>query len=83
MSRRIKELWVFGPLGSIDADRKAKEAQIDRDVAQVSDLLNDIEGADMQKLAGTHGGTWERLTKNEGEAAPAPAANGATANLGR
>ncbi|POR32808.1 Uncharacterized protein TPAR_06998 [Tolypocladium paradoxum] len=82
LSRRIKELWVFGPLGSDDADRKAKEAQIERDVARVSGLLNGIEAASMKELAGRHGGAWERLTRNEGEtsaAVPAPAANGAAA----
>ncbi|KND86752.1 hypothetical protein TOPH_08608 [Tolypocladium ophioglossoides CBS 100239] len=78
LSRRIKELWVFGPLGSDDADRKAKETQIERDVARVSGLLNGIEAANMEKLARRHGGAWEMLARSEGEASAA-AANGAAA----
>lgn len=67
LSRRIKELWVFGPLGTADSDRVAKEAQIERDVAAVAGLLNEMEGADMRALSEAHGGAWERLTREEPE----------------
>ncbi|KAJ6446750.1 surfeit locus protein 5 subunit 22 of mediator complex domain-containing protein [Purpureocillium lavendulum] len=74
LSRRIKELWVFGPLSKADPDRVAKEAQIERDVASVAELINGLEGADMRALAEQHGGTWERLTKDDPQAAGGAAA---------
>ncbi len=70
LSRKIKELWVFGPLGNEDPDRKSKEEQIDRDVRQVSELLNGLQAANMKGLAERNGGTWE-ASKDE---APAPSA---------
>ena len=71
LSRKIKELWVFGPLGKEDPDRKVKEAQIDEDVAKVSGLLDQIEATNMKELAGKFGGTWEPLKKEDGESAAA------------
>ena len=52
----------------------AKEAQIERDVASVAELINGLEGADMRALAEQHGGTWERLTKDDPQAAGGAAA---------
>lgn len=66
LSRKIKELWVFGPLGREDPDRRAKEAQIDADVAGVSALLEQMQGAGMQDLATKLGGAWE-VAKNDAE----------------
>ncbi len=70
LSRKIKELWVFGPLGNEDPDRKSKEAQIERDVKQVSELLNGLEASNMKGLAERHGGTWEALKKDDAGRAP-------------
>ncbi|KID68107.1 hypothetical protein MAN_02963, partial [Metarhizium hybridum] len=65
LSRKIKELWVFGPLGQGDPDRKAKDAQIEDDVALVSGLLNGLDGRRMRDLAQRCGGTWEVLAKED------------------
>ncbi|OAQ69918.1 surfeit locus protein 5 subunit 22 of mediator complex domain-containing protein [Pochonia chlamydosporia 170] len=65
LSRKIKELWVFGPLGQGDPDRKAKEAQIEEDVSQVSALLNGLEGGRMKELAERCGGSWDVLGKDD------------------
>ncbi|OAA50362.1 hypothetical protein NOR_00812 [Metarhizium rileyi] len=65
LSRKVKELWVFGPLGRGDPDRKAKEAQVEEDVAQVSALLNSLEGRKMKELAERCGGSWEVLGKDD------------------
>lgn len=65
LSRKIKELWVFGPLGQGDPDRKAKDAQIEDDVALVSGLLNGLDGRRMRDLAHRCGGTWEVLAKED------------------
>ncbi|KZZ95848.1 hypothetical protein AAL_04144 [Moelleriella libera RCEF 2490] len=63
LSRKIKELWIFGPLGQGDADRRAKEAQMEQDVGSVVTLLNELEGGNMRALAERHGGSWQVLTK--------------------
>ncbi|QPH02416.1 hypothetical protein C2857_006625 [Epichloe festucae Fl1] len=62
LSRKVKELWVFGPLGQGNPEKKAKEAQIDEDVAQVAALLNGLEGRRMAALAERCGGSWEVLS---------------------
>lgn len=79
LSRKIKELWVFGPLGTEDEDRKAKEDQLDQDVHRVSELLNQMEASKMKTLAESHGGTWQPLVREEMESAIAAAAAAAAA----
>ncbi|KJZ76363.1 hypothetical protein HIM_04092 [Hirsutella minnesotensis 3608] len=71
LSRRVKELWVFGPLGQGDPDHRAREAQVESDVARVSALLNDLEAFNMHALAQSHGGSWARLVKDAPAAASA------------
>ncbi|RMJ18921.1 hypothetical protein CDV36_001394 [Fusarium kuroshium] len=69
LSRRIKELWVFGPLNQSDTQSQEKEEQIDRDVTEVANLLDMIDANAMKKLAERCGGTWE-LQETTTEAAP-------------
>jgi hypothetical protein len=77
LTRTIKELWVFGPVDRADEHRKQKEAQIDRDVAEITTLFNKIDANAMRDLAEKNGGTWEP----QGEAAlTAPAAPAPTGN---
>ena len=47
---------------------KAKEEQIERDVATVAELLNGIEGARMKTLAQEQGGEWEPLRREDMQA---------------
>lgn len=61
LSRKIKELWIFGPLGQGAPEKKAMEARIDADVAGVAELMNGLEGKRMQDLAERCGGTWQAL----------------------
>lgn len=68
LSRKIKELWVFGALGQQDPSRQAREAQIERDVSAVAGLLNGIEAGRMTALAEGHGGSWEPLRKEDVQA---------------
>ncbi|KAH6898240.1 hypothetical protein B0T10DRAFT_472091 [Thelonectria olida] len=77
LSRKIKELWVFGPLGRGDPNARAKEDRIDRDVTQVANLLNGLEARNLKDLAERCGGTYEPLG-----AAVAGAAGGAVAGGG-
>lgn len=59
---------MFGALGQQDPSRKAKEEQIERDVATVAELLNGIEGARMRTLAQEQGGEWEPLRREDMQA---------------
>ncbi|KAG6260336.1 hypothetical protein E4U48_008419 [Claviceps purpurea] len=61
LSRKIKELWIFGPLGQGTPEKKAMEARIDANVAEVAELMNGLEGKRMQDLAARCGGTWQAL----------------------
>lgn len=87
LSRKIKELWIFGPLGTEDSDRKEKEEQLDQDVNRVSELLNQMEASKMKSLAESNGGTWQPLVREEMEstiaAAAAAAAAAASTGAGR
>ncbi|KAL7822062.1 hypothetical protein V8C26DRAFT_389819 [Trichoderma gracile] len=86
LSRKIKELWVFGPLGIEDDDRKLKQDQLDQHVHRVADLLNAMEASKMKMLAESNGATWQPLVREEMEsqiaAAAAAAAAAATASAG-
>ncbi|CAM1505156.1 Fc.00g107930.m01.CDS01 [Cosmosporella sp. VM-42] len=84
LSRRMKELWIFGPLGRGDPNRKAKEEQIDKDAAEVSVLLSKLEGLSMKELAEKNGGTWEPLKEGESsQSTTAPAEAATSETLGR
>ncbi|KAL5087152.1 hypothetical protein Trisim1_008074 [Trichoderma cf. simile WF8] len=79
LSRKIKELWIFGPLGTEDSDRKEKEEQLDQDVNRVSELLNQMEASKMKSLAESNGGAWQPLVREEMESTIAAAAVAAAA----
>ncbi|KAF4996590.1 hypothetical protein FDECE_12379 [Fusarium decemcellulare] len=59
LSRKIKELWVFGPVNQNDPQQQAKDDRIDRDVSEVSRLLDSFDANSMRELAERCGGTWE------------------------
>ena len=61
LSRKIKELWVFGPLGREDPNWKTKDEQIERDVKSVGEMLNSLEEGRMKSLVNGLGGKWETL----------------------
>ncbi|PTB66254.1 hypothetical protein BBK36DRAFT_1141115 [Trichoderma citrinoviride] len=81
LSRKIKELWVFGPLGIEDDDRKLKQDQLDRHVHRVADLLNAMEASKMKALAESNGASWQPLVREEMES-PIAAAAAAVASAG-
>ncbi|KAL7920922.1 hypothetical protein ACQKWADRAFT_297092 [Trichoderma austrokoningii] len=83
LSRKIKELWIFGPLGTQDQDRRAKEEQLDQDVTRVSELLNVMEASKMKSLAEGNGGTWQPLVREEMESMIAAAAAAAASTVSR
>ncbi|KAI6778851.1 uncharacterized protein J7T54_000507 [Emericellopsis cladophorae] len=62
LSRRMKELWVFGPLGGRES--QGMEERVRDDVKRVGELLGDIEGGRAKETAEAMGGSWE-LKKDE------------------
>lgn len=67
MSRRIKELWVFGPLASDQDSTRQQAGDLERDVQQVVRLVNELEETTMRKLASVNGGTWREKPKEGGQ----------------
>ena len=67
LSRRIKELWIFGPLESDQASTRQQADDLERDVQQVAKLINDMEESTMIRLATQHGGTWKEKPKELGQ----------------
>lgn len=63
LSRRIKELWVFGPLASHDASTRRQADSLERDVLQVATLINSLEEGAMSSLAEGFGGEWKERPK--------------------
>lgn len=63
LSRRIKELWVFGPLASHDASTRRQADSLERDVLQVASLVNSLEQGAMGSLAEEYGGVWKEKPK--------------------
>ncbi|KAL6867020.1 hypothetical protein J3F83DRAFT_102545 [Trichoderma novae-zelandiae] len=78
LSRKIKELCVFGPLGIEDDDRKLTQDLLDQHVHRVADLLNSMEASKMKALAESHGATWQPLVREDLESQMAAAAAAAT-----
>ncbi|SPO01079.1 uncharacterized protein DNG_03826 [Cephalotrichum gorgonifer] len=63
LSRRIKELWVFGPLASHEAANRQVAGDLERDVLQVAALANSLEAGAMNSLATQNGGVWREKPK--------------------
>lgn len=59
LSRRMKELWAFGPLGREDPDQRAKDEKLNSDVRRAYELLCKVEQSNLEDLAAKYGGTWE------------------------
>ncbi|EEY16425.1 hypothetical protein VDBG_02534 [Verticillium alfalfae VaMs.102] len=74
LSRRLKELWLFGRLGDEDERAKAQAEKLDQDVVRVAELVNSIQGNRYTKLAEENGGVWAFLSaansRNEVTEAP-------------
>jgi hypothetical protein len=73
LSRKMKELWVFGALGKEDPDRRAKEDAIESGVARVASLLGGVEADNMRALAEECGGSWQPLVDGDADESVRPA----------
>ncbi|KFA66076.1 hypothetical protein S40285_08142 [Stachybotrys chlorohalonatus IBT 40285] len=65
LSRRIKELWVYGPLARDDPTRQAKDLHIDEHVGHVAGLLSAMDTAAMARLAAEVGAEWQPLVRED------------------
>jgi hypothetical protein len=74
LSRKIKELWIFGPLGRQDPDRMAKEEQISENVMSIVESWNKLQGTKLMDLAEQNGGKWEPLGEGDNAETHASAA---------
>lgn len=61
LSRRLKELWLFGPLGVDDPTAQERNEQARQDAVRVAELLNELESNQMRDVAQRFGGTWEAM----------------------
>lgn len=61
LSRRMKELWAFGPLGG----REGEGERVEGDVRRVVDLMSQVEGGRVRGGAEQLGGRWEELRVGE------------------
>lgn len=61
LSRRMKELWAFGPLGG----REGESERVEGDVRKVVELLGDVERRGVRTEAEWWGGKWEELKVGE------------------
>ncbi|ROT38164.1 hypothetical protein SODALDRAFT_333935, partial [Sodiomyces alkalinus F11] len=77
LSRRLKELWLFGRLGGEDEQAKAQAEQLDRDVVRCAELLNSIQAKRYANLANENGGAWEPLVEVKGHGAEGGAGSAA------
>ncbi|KKA29472.1 hypothetical protein TD95_003403 [Thielaviopsis punctulata] len=58
LSRRIKELWVFGPLGQQDDSARLRAEAVERDVQTVAGIISALEDEELKALVEGAGGTW-------------------------
>ncbi|WYZ40870.1 hypothetical protein EsH8_IV_001211 [Colletotrichum jinshuiense] len=87
LSRRLKELWLFGKLGQGEGDARIQANKLQADVVRCAELLNAIQETRFAGLASAADGKWTPMGKPEappaeGGAAAAPAAAAAAATSG-
>ncbi|OLN83429.1 hypothetical protein CCHL11_03099 [Colletotrichum chlorophyti] len=78
LSRRLKELWLFGKLGQGEGDARIQADKLQADVVRCAELLNAIQETRYAGLATAAGGKWTPMGKPEAVAA----AGGAGAGTG-
>ncbi|KAL5612675.1 hypothetical protein BROUX41_004230 [Berkeleyomyces rouxiae] len=64
LSRRIKELWVFGPLGQQDSDMRERAAAVDQDVKHIAQIISAAEDEWLRGVVEEAGGSWMPMPKD-------------------
>ncbi|GKT47762.1 uncharacterized protein ColSpa_07943 [Colletotrichum spaethianum] len=77
LSRRLKELWLFGKLGRGEGDARIQADKLQADVVRCAELLNTIQETRYAGLASAAGGKWAPMGRPdaapvEGAAVAAP-----------
>ncbi|KAI8317102.1 hypothetical protein K4K59_011010 [Colletotrichum sp. SAR11_240] len=72
LSRRLKELWLFGKLGAGESDARIQADKLQADVVRCAELLNAIQETRYSGLAAAAGGKWAPIGRQDAAAAAAP-----------
>ncbi|TQN66525.1 hypothetical protein CSHISOI_08920 [Colletotrichum shisoi] len=79
LSRRLKELWLFGKLGRGEGDARIQADKLQADVVRCAELLNAIQESRYAGLASAAGGKWAPTGRPETASAYAEGAASAAA----
>ncbi|KAF6823764.1 cell cycle control protein [Colletotrichum plurivorum] len=79
LSRRLKELWLFGKLGQGERDARIQADELQADVVRCAELLNAIQEKRYAGLAAEAGGSWAPIGRQDAAAAAPAAVEGAAA----
>ncbi|TID02121.1 hypothetical protein CH35J_004609 [Colletotrichum higginsianum] len=79
LSRRLKELWLFGKLGRGEGDARIQADKLQADVVRCAELLNAIQESRYAGLASAAGGKWAPMGRPEAASANAEGAASAAA----
>ncbi|KAH6693456.1 hypothetical protein F5X68DRAFT_273083 [Plectosphaerella plurivora] len=73
LSRRLKELWLFGRLGGEDELAKVQAETLEQDVVRCAELVNSIQAHRYGQIAAENGGEWKsQATTDETQTSLAP-----------
>ncbi|KAF6789667.1 hypothetical protein CSOJ01_14741 [Colletotrichum sojae] len=79
LSRRLKELWLFGKLGQGERDARIQADELQANVVRCAELLNAIQEKRYAGLAAEAGGSWAPIGRQDAAAAAPTAVEGAAA----
>ncbi|KAJ0329245.1 hypothetical protein COL5a_004481 [Colletotrichum fioriniae] len=74
LSRRLKELWLFGKLGQGEGDARIQADKLQADVVRCAELLNAIQETRFAGLAAAAEGKWVPMGRGDGVSGEAGAA---------
>ncbi|KAJ0304573.1 hypothetical protein COL516b_005934 [Colletotrichum fioriniae] len=74
LSRRLKELWLFGKLGQGEGDARIQADKLQADVVRCAELLNAIQETRFAGLAAAAEGKWVPMGRGDGASGEAGAA---------
>ncbi|KXH44431.1 hypothetical protein CNYM01_07292 [Colletotrichum nymphaeae SA-01] len=79
LSRRLKELWLFGKLGQGEGDARIQADKLQADVVRCAELLNAIQETRFAGLAAAAEGKWVPMGRADGASGEGAAAAAAAA----
>ncbi|KAF4782906.1 hypothetical protein HER10_EVM0004166 [Colletotrichum scovillei] len=79
LSRRLKELWLFGKLGQGEGDARIQADKLQADVVRCAELLNAIQETRFAGIAAAAEGKWVPMGRADGASGESAAAAAAAA----